>query len=407
MIQIINYSDKLTGEIRNQHRNITFTGLGAPQSLDEFEINILDLRNEGIYRNDEDNRKSVNCINDFISIGTMIKNSTNAKNIIIIPQNVLYKYYYGKSDKQYYRTSHLKDMIYSLKNSILIQIHENFKLINLLYENTRTKVAGEDVNASFYFDAGESILTKSNMSCKPTTIKVGELIMTTLDFVELKDIINFLNEINLIQTIEEVPEWMNQYKMFDDTEQYGIIEENNDIIKESQENIGKALNVIKQNDRYKSILYTNGDELVEVAFEILEKILGCNLSDFNDDKKEDFAVELDGKHFIGEIKGVTSNVKSEHVSQLDVHYQSYLETNDLNDEDVFAILIINHQRNKSLEVREPIHENQIKLSKRNGSLIIETITLLKLFEKFKRNEISTDKCRELLSNNIGLLSINS
>ena len=59
-----------------------------------------------------------------------------------------------------------------------------------------------------------------------------------------------------------------------DIEQYSVIEENNDIIKKSQENIGKALDVIKQNERYKSILYTNGDELVEVVFEVLEKMLG-------------------------------------------------------------------------------------------------------------------------------------
>jgi hypothetical protein len=74
---------------------------------------------------------------------------------------------------------------------------------------------------------------------------------------------------------------------------------------------------------------------------------------------------------------------------------------------VCAILIINHQRNKPLENREPINENQINLSKRNGSLIIETITLLELFEKFKFGEITSEECIEMLSQNTGLLRLES
>lgn len=81
-----------------------------------------------------------------------------------------------------------------------------------------------------------------------------------------------------------------------------------------------------------------------------------------------------------EIKGINSSVKSENISQLDVHYQGYIDENTEVDSDkVRAILIINHQRNKPIESREPVHTRQIELAKRNRSLIVETITLLKLF----------------------------
>ena len=66
----------------------------------------------------------------------------------------------------------------------------------------------------------------------------------------------------------------------------------------------------------KSVLYTNGDELVQVVFEILEELLGCDLSQFVDLKKEDFLFTIEDTTFIGEIKGVNSNVKNPNITQL-------------------------------------------------------------------------------------------
>ena len=42
-------------------------------------------------------------------------------------------------------------------------------------------------------------------------------------------------------------------------------------------------------------------------------------------KKEDFLIKLPSCTFIGEIKGVTSNVKYEHISQIELHYRGYLD----------------------------------------------------------------------------------
>lgn len=114
--------------------------------------------------------------------------------------------------------------------------------------------------------------------------------------------------------------------------------------------------------------------------------------------------EIGDDVFIGEIKGVNHNVKSENISQLDVHYQGYLENHNEEMENVHALLIMNHQKNKPIVDREPVHERQINLAKRNGSLIIETYILLKLFEKFKRNEMSQEECICILKQNTGILT---
>ena len=48
---------------------------------------------------------------------------------------------------------------------------------------------------------------------------------------------------------------------------------------------------------------------------------------------------------------------------------------------------------------------EIKLAERNGSLIIETSTLLKLFELFLQKRLSSKECQELFSMKKGLLTI--
>ena len=164
---------------------------------------------------------------------------------------------------------------------------------------------------------------------------------------------------------------------------------------------------LNKNLEYKSILYTNGDELVKVVLEILDEILEYDSSEFVDEKREDFLIKKEDITFVGEIKGLSSAVKNENVSQLDVHVQSYLDDlqQEGTEEKVKGLLIINHQRNKPIEERQGVHEHQIKLATRNESLIIETKTLLRLYEKYKLGKITKEECKKLFKNNIGLLEI--
>ena len=142
-----------------------------------------------------------------------------------------------------------------------------------------------------------------------------------------------------------------------------------------------------------------------IVFEILEQLLDCDLSDFVDEKREDFLIKKESCTLIGEIKGVTSNIKNEHISQVDVHYQGYmgrLQEENLS-ENMHQLLIMNPFRNKEPSQREPVHEQQIALAERNGCLLIETITLLHIFEKFLAGSISSEQCIAIFSNHTGLL----
>lgn len=53
---------------------------------------------------------------------------------------------------------------------------------------------------------------------------------------------------------------------------------------------------------------------------------------------------------------------------------------------------MNHQKNKPVTERENVHEQQINLAKRNGSLIIESYILLKMYDKYTKNELTREEC---------------
>ena len=400
MIQILTYSGKNQELYGN---NIKINSIHDVESLDSHEINIIDLTDSNMWRNRENNTRSINAIADLKSLSITLKNSCKSKNIILLPQNL--EFLYNILSGNYMHSRELKDIIFDVKE-ILEKLYTPIKSSNLVYENTKTQIENRILSASFYFNQEMgNILTWSIGSQKPTTIELNGMIISTLKIKNYEDLMAFLRGVKLVKERQDFPTWMEEIKMFDDKKQLEKIERNNEIIKDANNNISKAMDIINKNNRYKSILYTNGDELVEVVFEILEEMLGCDLSDFHDKKKEDFKFKIGEKTFIGEIKGITPNVKKANVSQLDVHVQEFLDENEATDGNIVALLIINHQRNKPLETREAVMEEQIKLAERNGSLIVETITLLRLFEQYLSKEKTREECIDILKKNKGLLII--
>ena len=401
MIQILTHSGN---EKELLGKDIKLNKIHDAEALDSFEINIISLQDDNMWVTLERTLGTIDTIGDLISLSKMIASSKQSKIIVILPQNNGFTYNTCESDCRYWKRREFKDALGDF-HYVLGHVFQPLERIDLIYENTTTLVGNKKVLASFHFDESvKHVLTKSEKSNKPTTVEVGEKILSTLNISNCNEVQDFLSLIGLIKEKSKAPEWMEGINMFDDDNQLEIIQENNKAIETANENISNAMKVINQNKRYKSVLYTSGDELVEVIFEILEKMLGCDLSEFTDKKKEDFKFMINDKVFIGEIKGVTPNVKKANVSQLDVHVQEYLDDNDEESKNIVALLIINHQRSKPISAREGVNDEVIKLAERNGSLIVETITLLKLFEQYLLGEKNRDECIDSLVNNTGLLN---
>ena len=402
MIQMLTFQGN---ESELEGKGIKLNKIHDAESLDSFEINIISLQDRTMWKTREVSPTTIDSIDDLNSLSKMIESSKHENIIILLPQNEKFMYDAWKSDRNEWKHREFKDILQKFKD-VLGHIFAPLTRMYIIYENTITMVGNKKVSASFHFNEMiKYTLTKSEKSNKPTTVIVEGIILSTLNINNYTEIMDFLTEIGLIKEKSEVPEWMEGLNMFDDSNQLTIIQENNKVIEIANENISNAMKVITQNKRYKSVLYTSGDELVEVVFEILEKMLGCDLSGFIDKKKEDFNFKIKDKVFIGEIKGVTPNVKKLNVSQLDVHVQEYLDDSEEESKNIVALLIINHQRNKPITEREKVNEEVIKLAKRNSSLIVETMTILRLFEQYLLKEKTREECIDILVNHTGLLKI--
>ena len=200
---------------------------------------------------------------------------------------------------------------------------------------------------------------------------------------------------------------MNKVILFDDAEQLKNIEENVVQIKSCQESIAESKDKLSENSRFKSILYTSGDELVDVVKDIFSKIFDVDFSEFKDKKKEDFTFTFNNKIFIGEIKGVNQNIKTTNLAQLDLHFTNIIEErgDDLDENNIHKLLVMNHQKDKDLKSRIPVDQQQIDMAKNKyESLIIETVELLEMYDKFTREEMTQEECFNLICQN-GILKV--
>lgn len=412
MIQIITYDVNKYKEYPDKLYKIS--KLGEIQALDDFEICIIDLNNEYLWRNRGTDTKTINNINDLRTIKSAITNSKKAIILIAFPQNENFRYYYTyvSSGQDYTKSNKLKDIQTNIKEIL------NNNLIDLAgcitsYEKTVTNIDNQSVNADFNFcsieKSGFESITFSKNSNKITTIKKDSILITTLDILEKETYLKaFIKEYcTKKHKDEDIPDWIIDINFFNDVQLEEDKNSNNEKIQKLKDKNIKIEEQLKKNLEYKSILYTNGDELVKVVLEILDEILEYDSSEFVDEKREDFLIKKEDITFVGEIKGLSSAVKNENVSQLDVHVQSYLDKlqQEGTEEKVKGLLIINHQRNKPIEERQGVHEHQIKLATRNESLIIETITLLKIYEKYKLGDMTKEECKKIFKDNIGLLEI--
>lgn len=188
-----------------------------------------------------------------------------------------------------------------------------------------------------------------------------------------------------------------------------MIKENEEQISVLNQQIDTAKDKLAKNLYFKSVLYESGNNLVAVVFDMLQDIFNYNLSNFEDKKEEDFLIKLQDITFIGEIKGISTNVKLENITQADNHRSTRIDMLESKNAtaNIKTVLIINTFRNKPLSDRETIHERQIYEAKKRNILIVFTKDLLALYEKFVQKEISTDQVVKAFALQEGVFDIDN
>lgn len=375
--------------------SVTQSTLREPRDLDDFDFNFIDLNFTDIWVKLPSSFQTIadQYVSDFATLRKMLQ-KTKSKILISIPQSPIAQY----SIKDYLdRFSE----VFSILSPHMVEID---------YGRTSSVINEVEANSDFSFcnlHPDTNIITSSIKSNKPTSICIDNLYYTTLDIEDYKYLKNFLIAAKLISlNYEEVPSWLKEVKMFDDEEQLENILLSEQRIAEAKKEIEISQDILKDNQRMKSILYTQSDELVDVVFKIIEEILDVDLSQFDDKKIEDIAFQIEGKTFIGEIKGVTSNVKTPNLSQLDNHFTNFVEEHpEINEENIYKLLIINHQRKRPIDDRDPVDIKQVETArKKYGSLIIETRELLRVLENYRSGNLTRENILEMFTQT-GILKV--
>ena len=405
MIQIITgeYATKRKFENNKEYEVSDFKN---PKAFEDFELNILDLGFENLWYNKSRAKDSINMIKDLMHYKNIISDSDNTKILIIIPQNIIYNYYFA-NDK-YYSNEYLKNMLKFIEELFVNHIFAYAFQLN--FATTNTTLKGTNIKADFYFNKQcfnkEERILESDTSKKLTTIKVKEnLYYTTLDLMKNKESLEaFLQCTKIIRNEETAePEWVKEVNILDDVEIKDKVKQLENSIKDLEEKKMIEIQKLIENNKIKSILYQTDKNLQIMIIQMLNEMLEYEDKDFVDKMEEDYKIKKDDITFIIETKGLLRNVKGEDISKTLNHVEIYLDELEEKEltENVKGIYIVATQRNKKVEKREKTPDRQITLAKRNNVLIIRTEQFLKLFEAYRNKKISTDEIKELFKKEIG------
>lgn len=398
----------------------TLSDFKEPKVFDDFELNILDLSFRDLWKYDDINIKDINMSKDLKHYYRMIKNNRNTKILIILPQNISFKYYLTYLDgpeKEYYKNEDLKNLTGFITQKILEDVY-NYNFILNFGENS-INLNGLNIKADFYFDEKEikeeQKILESDISNKLTTIKVEENIyFTTLDLMKSKEILEaFLEKTKIINIFneEEEPDWFNDIKILDDVNIENEVSQIEEEITKLQKTKENKLIKLEENKEIKSVLYQTDKKLQKIAIKMLDEMLEYEDKEFIDEMEEDYRICKGENTFLIETKGLLRNVNGNDISKTDNHVQIYIdkleeEERDQYKEKVKGIFIVANQRNRKIEERDKIPERQIKLAERNEILIIRTEQLLKLYEDFRNKSIKTQGIIELFKTQIGEFKYN-
>ena len=418
MIQVITGNGKSNGMFMKfkESNEYTLSEFKDPKVFDDFKLNILDLSFEELWEYDNDNIENINMNNDLKHYYRMIEDNVNTKILIILPQNIYFKYYLVWNGS-YIKSEDLKNLTGFIRQKILENVY-NYNFTLNFGENS-IKLNGLNITADFYFNETgikeEQKILKSDKSNKLTTIKVDENIyFTTLNLMKSKEILEaFLEKTKIINISneEEEPEWFNDIKILDDVNIENEVSQIEEEITKLQKKKENQLIKLDENKEIKSVLYQTGNKLQKIVNKMLDEMLEYEYKEFIDEMEEDYRICKGENIFLIETKGLLGNVKRSDVSKTDCHVQIYIdkleeEGKDQDKEKVKGIFIVANQRKRKIEERDKLPERQITLAEKYNILIIRTEQLLKLYEDFRNKKIKTQEIIELFKTQIGEFKYN-
>jgi hypothetical protein len=418
LIQII------TGNARNknihkkfeENTEYTVSDFKKPKVFEDFELNVLDLSFQDLWTSIQGDSNEIYMIKDLKHYHTMLKNNKGTKILVVLPQNITLKYYWGWSG-EYINSEDLKNLTDFISKIVYQNVYNYWFRLNFGCNSINLNKL--KITADFYFDEKEieeeQKILKSDKSNKLTTIRAEENIyFTTLNLMKSREVLEaFLEKTNILNKSneEKEPEWFNDIKILDDVDIENEVSQIEEEITKLQKKKENKLIKLEENKEIKSVLYQTGKKLQKIANKMLDEMLEYEDKEFIDEMEEDYRICKGENTFLIETKGLLRNVNGNDISKTDCHVQIYIdkleeEGKDHDKEKVKGIFIVANQRNRKIEERDKLPIRQIELAENYNILIIRTEQLLKLYEDFRNKKIKTQEIIELFKTQIGEFKYN-
>lgn len=205
------------------------------------------------------------------------------------------------------------------------------------------------------------------------------------------NMLNFLFNVNQEYEKSSEVEWIDRISILDDKSLNKRKSMNQNKIVKLENDNKLIMNKINDNNYFKKLLYTTGDELSFVVRDVLAEILNIKVDDI-DKKKQDLYFVLDGKNILVEVKGVNRPYQRDDISQTMRHVNDYASNNNIYGKDIFekckGVLIINPYNLNDLDnkITKEIYSPEVKQDAEYYNICtIDTITLLNLYSNWKNN----------------------
>ncbi len=201
----------------------------------------------------------------------------------------------------------------------------------------------------------------------------------------------------IAKRIQDVPEWVNEFKFGKEPDLHSKI---NELFKE----ITSYQKELKQFKKFKGILTQSGDTLKDTVVDLLRTFFKLNVTDVEDFKEDAIIRDIDGEiSIIVEIKGTKGGIKRKYINQLDSNRERVgLESA------IPGLLIINDQMDvQSISERREtsVAEEQVTHSRNMNIIILRTIDLLFIAKLFENMPDINEKFIELFTSGGGQIQI--
>ena len=395
--------------------DLTIKEFGKASAFDAFELTVIDLQDEHLWKSDCNNDKLLNDHADISSIGQMLLQSNKCKCIVLFPQNCTYSYcceYDWQADaNRYKRKMPLKDFIKDFARS---PIGELFPLpLHICFGESKTCLFDRELHSDFSFSTPILPPVNSILESEASTVSAvrlsENLAATTLHVNDNDDLLAVVDAIFPTETQPaRTPDWLEEVDFHDETTRRARMKAIDDqiaLLSEEKKGIEEVLSDYRE---IKSVLCSKDFELENKARHLLAEIAEVDEC-FEDNKEEDFRFSYHDTLFLIEIKGSNGGLKRQHVSKTYDHVQ--IKADAMEDEGdsgtLKGVLIFASQIELKPEERDPFPETQITIARKNDIAVLSTETLLRCYEAYVEGRLTSGAFKETLRQASGLVSLDS